>query len=363
MRIKGVAISDLHFGIPSSDKLYTELEFFLNYIQEKELDFININGDYFDRKISLNESACKLALKFFDRLFKICKDKNIKLRMIQGTKSHDLNQLDNFFHYQSDSSADFKIYTTATIEDIHGMKIAYFPEEYPENHEEYFEAFRDTPIDIMHGHGLWSFVSFFSKTHNQGERLIKSAPIFDLKEWKNLKGFALFGHIHQNDKLKNKVFYCSSYTRWMFGDEREKGFLYYEYNTDTSDYVVEFVENKEAPLYVTKKIKDEVSSLSIETITEYIENISNENTNVRIDTEGLSEDILLQLKKTTASNNNVKLENKNTIVKPKTSLDDEYSFIVKRTVPINEAIKKFIKMKFEKDIPIEKINDIIKRGS
>ena len=42
MKYKGVMIADIHFGALPVERLYDELEIFLNYIENKSLDFIII---------------------------------------------------------------------------------------------------------------------------------------------------------------------------------------------------------------------------------------------------------------------------------------------------------------------------------
>ena len=53
MKYKGVMIADIHFGALPVERLYNELEIFLDFIEKKSLDFIVILGDWFDKKINL----------------------------------------------------------------------------------------------------------------------------------------------------------------------------------------------------------------------------------------------------------------------------------------------------------------------
>ena len=49
MKYKGVMIADIHFGALPVERLYNELEIFLDFIEKKSLDFIIILGDWFDK--------------------------------------------------------------------------------------------------------------------------------------------------------------------------------------------------------------------------------------------------------------------------------------------------------------------------
>ena len=79
--------------------------------------------------------------------------------MIQGTKSHDLNQLQIFKHYEDDEDLDFRIIETVQDEEILGLKVLYVPEEYPENSDEYYSAYKQNKYNIMFAHTTFDFVA------------------------------------------------------------------------------------------------------------------------------------------------------------------------------------------------------------
>ena len=110
--IKGVNIQDLHFGHRDTERMYNELSIVKEYLLNNEVHILNINGDYFDRKLTASEPAIFYAVTFFSELVDICKEKNIKLRVLQGTRSHDLNQTSTLFqHYLNDSRFRSKIHS------------------------------------------------------------------------------------------------------------------------------------------------------------------------------------------------------------------------------------------------------------
>ena len=110
MKYKGVMIADIHFGALPVERLYNELEIFLDFIEKKSLDFIVILGDWFDKKINLNSKDAKYSTVFFERICQICIDNDIKLRIIQGTESHDNSQLEVLEILAKNKPVDFKVF-------------------------------------------------------------------------------------------------------------------------------------------------------------------------------------------------------------------------------------------------------------
>ena len=85
-----------------------------------------------------------------------------------------------------------------------------------------------------------------AKTHNQildGELLENlNNSMFDC---------ALIGHVHEHQKIRDKVYYIGSLISHNFGDKDKKGFLVYDFDTK----MFEFVENPYSPKYIQLKIE------------------------------------------------------------------------------------------------------------
>ena len=142
--VKGVVINDSHFGVKESKRIYDELQQFKDFIEgSDDLNCVIINGDYFDCKLSIGDPASFYAVNFFSELIKIVRYKKLALRVLQGTRSHDLNQLQIFKHYEEDLTLDFQIIERAYEDELCGMKVLYLPEEYPEDCDEYYANFKD----------------------------------------------------------------------------------------------------------------------------------------------------------------------------------------------------------------------------
>jgi hypothetical protein len=374
MIVKGITIQDLHFGHKRTEEMYNELHIVKDYLNDNEVHILNINGDYFDRKLVGTEPAIFFAVNFFSELIEICKRKNIKVRIIQGTRSHELNQLTTMFqHYLNDPKLDIKIILNVQEEDLMGMKVLYIPEEYPETGIEYYKEFMAKEYNIIHGHGTWDFVSFIANSDYQENSKVgmHSAPVFNYKDWaptiKN--GLAIFGHIHKRQSHKN-VYYSGSFTSWGYGDRSDKGFTSYEIDTETNKWKFSYITNEKAPRYDVISVKELFKDVDINTIsTEDIQKILNEEVgktdNLRIDLAGLSKDKIEILKKAFSSNEKVKVEvkEKKALLKESTepAIYDRYAYILNRELPLDETVKRFIVEDYKADISLEKIKELLKK--
>jgi hypothetical protein len=371
MLVKGVTIQDLHFGHKNTEKMYAELSQFKDFIKNNEVHIININGDYFDRKLVGTEPSMFYAVNFFSELVDICKDKNIKLRALQGTRSHELNQLTTMFqHYLNDPELDFKIILTVETERIMGLNVLYVPEEYPDNVAEYYKEYKQGNYNIMHGHGTWDFAAFDNQIEDSEKTGVHVAPVFMYPDWQESikNGFAIFGHIHKRQHYKN-VYYSGSFTRWGYGDRSDKGFTYYEVDSDTGKWVFKYIDNTQAPRYDVASVKDifsgkDLEKLTFEEIKAALDEVINNSENIRIDLAGLSEEKVKVFRKSLQENPNVKVEvreKKTELLKENTepAMYTKYEYILQRQLPIDETVKRFIKEEYDTEISIEKIREIL----
>lgn len=377
--VKGVVIGDIHFGIKDSKRLYDELSLFKNYISEKnDIDIIVFNGDFFDRKISIGDPECFYAVSFFSEVIKIVKNstRRIKVRMIQGTKSHDLNQLQLFKPYEGDLDLDFRIIETVTTENMLGLDVLYLPEEYPENSEDYYRDYKTGKYNIILGHGTWDFVAQPGVLEHS-KLSTHSAPVFMWNEWKESveNGFIVFGHIHGRNTYGKKIFYPGSFSRWNFGERSEKGFVYFEYDTDNKTYSVEYINNTLAPKYDVVAVKDlniDLETVSIDILKEAIDAVVDSTDNLRVDISGLSTENAEIIKKYYQQKQNVKVEDrdrKSQLRESSIEADPEiaerikkYQYITKRQLPIAETIQRFCKEDLSTEISLDVIGGIISDG-
>jgi|GEM_PF-1832266 len=357
--ITGYSIADIHIGGHKPNNLRKELNFFLKTIKEKEADFIFIIGDTFDKKISLNDENGVLAIEFLNTLANYCISNNIFLRIIKGTESHDNNQLLSFKNFE-ELEHDFsliKIIDKLEVEEFNfiddnenevSYRVLYVPESYPEEPEKFsnqiLKILKDENIDKMLYHGSFIFSSF-EKDKIESERYIKTSPILDEKKILNsFEGYVHCGHIHSNLSYGERIFYTNSFSRNSFGEEDNKGFLYWEHNYKTNMEKVERITNTLAPIYKTINLSKQKGfvELSIEDKIKYINTLKKKYDNLRIK-DFQDTDLNMKIIADNFDKTNVKIELKKEKVE---EIDKTFDFILKREYPIEILIQKFLKIKF-----------------
>ena len=94
MKRTGLVIADVHIGVFQVMKMLKELEysFFSVLSNMTELDFIIINGDFFDHMIYLGSDEAKIAYYVMKKIMTECKRLDAKLRIVYGTENHECNQ-------------------------------------------------------------------------------------------------------------------------------------------------------------------------------------------------------------------------------------------------------------------------------
>lgn len=371
--IKGLAIQDIHFGMKESERLYKELQQVIDYLVEnKDIQIVHINGDYFDKKLSLTDPAAFYAVTFFSQLVKICIDQNIKLRVINGTASHELNQLQMFEHYLDVDGLDMKIIYSVMEENLLGLNVLYIPEEYPENMKEYYAPYmaEGKTYHMIHGHGTWDFTAKTKELIEQSERTdTRTAPVFMTDDWLPHipNGFVIFGHIHNRQKRKNKIFYSGSFSRWNFVDPSDKGFAVYEIDPEKGTYDVQFIDNKLAPNYETIKIANflkEDDSISYDMVYNTIEQNRTGVDLLRVNLTGLAPDTIKLIKKAYEKDSSIVFQDDTAKQKAllkesaKKEIIDKYDYILKRQLPIAETIQRFAREEFDENIDL----DVIKKN-
>ena len=376
MKYKGVMIADIHFGALPVERLYNELEIFLDFIEKKSLDFIVILGDWFDKKINLNSKDAKYSTVFFERICQICIDNDIKLRIIQGTESHDNSQLEVLEILAKNKPVDFKVFYEVEEEELFpNFNVLYVPEEYINSIDEKYGKYMNKKYDMIFGHGMIQEVKFAALIQSS-ETTMKKAPIFKSKMLCDMcYGPIFFGHIHTKDIFNDRLYYVGSYSRWKFGEEEDKGFYYVKYENDTKEFEAKFIVNDKAMKYDTIEIYEKDSGfykLNTENQIKYIQNLiqSFEYDFLRLQfyiPQGYENENLLinMINESFGKYKNLKLDFKvNSKIKSKREVEekinlllDKYGFIFDNKIDTYTKINKFILEKYNKDISVEKIKE------
>lgn len=358
--MKLVNISDIHIGKKDDMKLKDELEIFFDYLKDTEnIDMITISGDLFDRVLTANEYGTTLALEFIQRLIDLYVPE-IDIRIIKGTRSHDFNQLDILKVFKEKAGSHFKIIEKNEVEVFNGYKILYLPEEYPTDYDDFYKenllGVEDKVYDFIIGHGMIDFIAF-TGYEDDSENRVHGTPTHKADDLIRVtKGPIIFGHIHEKQEYKDKIYYTGSYSRYSFDTPSEKGFMVFDIDDDDpSKFKMTFIENTKAPTYAVLDI-DKLNLEGVDDHVKYIKELADKYDYVKIKTGNKANlDIARAL---TEKDSSIKVQSVNK-EKETIKVDPKYEYILKKELPLNETIRKFITEEYDKDIDIDFISKVI----
>lgn len=364
-------IADIHFGKKNDLKLYNDLK--ANFIDEipkiikkyNHLNMLVIEGDLFDRVIKMTESPSNYVLKFVTELCELSNKYNFYFRIIQGTKSHDNNQLNNFNHLEIKYPL-FKIIRTVNSEILdyvvgdceYQYNMLYLPEECPENYKNYYYSYfnNENHYDCIFGHGMMDFVAFNGDDEEIKKKIKRNEAVHSVEKLNLLSEyFTIFGHIHdkKNYKNKNKIMYVGSFERFSFKDQEPKGFLLTRIDPETDETEAIFYENKNASKYNVLNL----SLYKFDSTEEKLKFIEKEKAQcdylkVLIDSKESNKDLLKGV-----IDSNIKIESENTL--PNDVVDKKYMFLIKKELPFDKSISKFIEITTGNKVKTETINKLL----
>ena len=249
-----VTISDIHFGAIDAkymlDNLNTQ---FIQRLYNIDFDILAICGDLFDSKFMSNNPIISNVLIFVDSLVQLCIQKNASLILLEGTLSHDNDQLRLFYHYLSNPYIDMHIIEDIKFINVKNLRILCIPEKYGVPEEEYRKVLFESggyDICLLHGTYKGSFKGSEVATLNSNH-----APVFSMSSFVNCAGPILMGHYHISGCYDSYAYYNGSTFRYQFGEEQPKGFLITLYNPYTRYHYTQLVPVI-SHTYVTININD-----------------------------------------------------------------------------------------------------------
>lgn len=368
-------LADCHVDALPPEVFNREKVLFLDHIRSCQLDVIFLAGDLFHGKIPANSPLMRTVIKFFAEVCQVCIDRDIKLRIIKGTESHDNDQLEILAALEVAIDIDIRIFSRVDVEELFpGFKVLYIPEEYMSDMTEYYKSYFEGTYDIIIGHGLVDKAAFIAHLQ-ESEQTRPNAPIFPVARLHEVCiGPIYFGHIHTHMEV-DRFRYVSSYSRYSHGEERAKGFMVGSYNTVDKDFVDIFIENTLARKYVTVKIESdsvlfnkkpqdivyEVLSIIKETVVDFIR--------IKVDIpksyeySNLLTSMLHDSTRSRRVNLSIISSHKEKMVEELREKVDEmlekYEIIFDKNAKVEEKISYFIKIKNDIHIPVEEIYDLM----
>jgi hypothetical protein len=363
-----VAVGDIHWGALDADKQRAELSILPEYLESNDVDLLVICGDYFDHKLLLNSQASLQSIDFMSQLRNLSTKKThpFKIRIFDGTHSHDYDQLEVFTPFDDDM---FRVFRNTTLEEtLPKMQCLYAPDENI-NNDEWYEKYgaeifnKDNSIMFFHG----NFDNMLGGLLVNDEIEQPKNVVFEYSVLSRVFSVMIGGHWHDADSIGN-MYYTRSINRWKFGEDRPKGFIKCTYDTDSRGYEITRIANPYTDEYKTFLI-DTTLFTTIEDynamMTEIDKELSDDDTmHVKIkivitnDAE-CNRTYTDHVKMKYSNNRRVKVSIENKFVKKlkkeKTKhLSDEkdkYSFLFNPQKGIDEKFIEFIKL--TKDIELE----------
>lgn len=231
------SISDLHFPVKNiGPQLQYEIlkDQFIDKLENIPIDIIFVLGDLYDHKVLTTSDAALYASMFIGRLVDLCRRKGITLLILQGTLSHDSNQLKLYYHYINDPTVDVRIVTKIGFEYIKNVKVLCIPELYFVDESEYDLVLNNSGLyDIAVMHGTFNGSVYGNNSGN--------SRLFYIEDFNNCRGPILAGHVHKPDCFDDHFYYNGSPYAWSFADDHNKGYILMSYNLDTRKYIQDWV--------------------------------------------------------------------------------------------------------------------------
>lgn len=273
--LKIALLSDVHLGHRKTpaDEIIRSLKVALpDNETTSTLDAIFITGDLFDRFLNLPSEEVFEIHAFIAYLLRVCKRRDILLRVLEGTPSHDWKQsrLVENINVDAGIDADAKHVSELSIEtvDRFGMTLMYIPDEWSSDND---DTYRQV-LQLLADYGLEQ-VDFVLMHGAFGYQLPShvNVPTHDPDRYADIARHYVFcGHVHKPSQYRN-ILVPGSFDRLAHGEEEVKGSWIIEVVEGGDDHLT-FVENKTAKIY--RSI--DVSSLSQDEAFDRIETIVND---------------------------------------------------------------------------------------
>lgn len=261
-------ISDIHFGtysVPQQQMADAFTSTIFPLIPD--LDILFINGDFFDREIIFDSVSFDPIYDTILNLFALCEHHQTKLRVLQGTWTHDRGQCKRFevFYRNHRCTFDFKFMDGIELETIsfkdRDLRFFYVPDDLPfKSSQDIVDVLNDKlrergwdSVDYGCMHGFFDFT--FPKNVSQDNVIV-----FKKEQFPFVKKLIDVGHVHQY-RQDDFVFSNGSFDRTVHGDEDPKGCIKV---LDYSDhYKAQFIENTQASVFDTLVVSREADTIKI----------------------------------------------------------------------------------------------------
>ena len=258
-----ITISDLHFGHDTNKSEYMANSLNAWFDRYKDTidkaDMIIIPGDVADKLLSPSSKDSLIMYGWLTSLVLYCKNNNIKLRILEGTPSHDRRQvelLDKIISNLNIEELDYKYVPELSYEYIDDLDIdiIYIPDVWkPTADEVYADVLKKLKeinkdrVDMIVMHGGFKY-------QMPG---IESNQFHDEDKYNELVNYLIIsGHIHDTS-VYDKILVPGSFERLTHADGlKSKGGYFISIDKNNSKVDIKFLENKNALPFITIDITD-----------------------------------------------------------------------------------------------------------
>ena len=249
-----LVLSDIHLGHRRNKTefiIHNLREYFKDYhTQIKKCRIIFIAGDIFDTLLTTHGDDYLKATEWITELILYCQHNKIKLRILEGTPSHDWRQAKLISQIIDKLNIDinYKYISTLYIENMvdEGINILYVPDEYKpkasDTYKEVLELLKNnglTQVDIaiMHGQFNYQLPLILESSHVEEDYL------------SIVKYFINIGHIHTPSIYKGTILAQGSFDRLAHNEEEDKGGMLCTITPDSKSFL--FLKKKRAMIFKT----------------------------------------------------------------------------------------------------------------
>lgn len=225
-----------------------------------KVDMIVFGGDLFDRLVDASNKSFLKVLDWVKGLFQKCLELNVKVRILEGTSSHDWGQPQHL-EFSAFHSADVAYVETLSVEtfpEFNNLTMMYVPDNMGnKSPDEIWELALQVlnqadlkEVDLIAFHG-----GFY---YQLPEKAHKSAHMES--RWESIVKYGIFaGHIHVPSH-KGKIYCSGSFDRIRHGEEHPKGGYIISLDNVKGEFKATFYENKHALPYLTMWITRETTA-------------------------------------------------------------------------------------------------------
>lgn len=257
-----LVLSDIHLYHPNTTtrEIIDHIDIFFGHYQPgsdyTRLDIIFIAGDLFDSLADFSNNDTHLVNVWLSQFIRFCSTYNIKLRVLEGTPSHDWRQskIIEVIIQVMKATIDYKYIDVLHIEMIEefNLSILYVPDEWTPSADmtqtQVKQLLKDNHlngVDIAIMHGMF---------HHQVEHIPNKKHCHDeIFYLQHVKYAISIGHIHTHTRY-DRIVAQGSFDRLRHNEEEPKGAVLIQLDPN-GVFEAFFIENKLAKRYVTITFK------------------------------------------------------------------------------------------------------------